>query len=450
MITNFELENFKAFSHKQSLKLAPITLIYGPNSSGKSSVIQALMMLQQTLKAADQDGKLITSGSSISLGTFESLIHKQDKKSTMQFTIEYDSQINAEDFKHRYSYEMLFANSDIRKLELSYGCIDSKPLLMHYNFSCSNKSGIKVDYQLVRSRATSQGANFSLNNPHSLELAIVRRAGIKKTDGKSWVDVSDYLSKPFGISQILSIPTIRDSVGGEANLYTDRVVDDVAHMINDYKYLGPLRSSPKKIYSEYTEKNNSGSGKNNLGLEMYNSSSNTIKSINKFLEQFKIPYKIFVKDLGDVNTGPLISIQLEDLRNGTVITPKDVGFGIGQVLPIILEAIVSTNKLICVEQPEIHLHPRLQAHLADLFIESTKSEKNNQWIIETHSEALMLRIQKRIREGVISKDMVSVLYIDVGESGAQVTSLHLDDEGDFLTHWPNGFFEERLNEVFGG
>nr|MBF4243281.1 hypothetical protein [Vibrio anguillarum] len=73
----------------------------------------------------------------------------------------------------------------------------------------------------------------------------------------------------------------------------------------------------------------------------------------------------------------------------------------------------------------------------------------NQWIIETHSEALMLRIQRRIREGTLPKEMVSVLYVDVGDLGAQVTELKLDDEGDFLTHWPNGFFEERVNEMFG-
>ncbi|MBF4349700.1 hypothetical protein EAY19_27035, partial [Vibrio anguillarum] len=111
----------------------------------------------------------------------------------------------------------------------------------------------------------------------------------------------------------------------------------------------------------------------NLGLEIYKSSATTKDKMNSFLAEFNIPYKIDVEDLGNVNSGPLISIQLTDLRNGAVVTPKDVGFGIGQVLPIILEAIVSKKKLICVEQPEIHLHPRLQAHLADLFIESVSA-----------------------------------------------------------------------------
>lgn len=450
MITQFGLENFKAFSHKQSMKLAPITLIYGPNSSGKSSIIQALMMLQQSLTAQEQDGKLITSGPSINLGTFESLIHKQDNNLSMRFSIEYNSNHVAQEYKQKHSYDMLFANSDLREVELTYEYTESQPFLNNLSFTCSNKLREKVSFKVARSRHTSDGTNYTLVSRDSLEKAIVDREKIGKSDGKSWINLTDYLTQPFRISKHLNIPSIPSSGSEGINSYTDRVIDDLSYAINDFKYLGPLRSSPKKIYSEYTEKNNRGQGKNNLGLEMYNSSSDTIDKINDFLIDFNIPYKLSVKDLGDINTGPLISIQLEDLRNGTIVTPKDVGFGIGQVLPIILEAIVSNNKLICVEQPEIHLHPRLQAHLADLFIESTKSGKNNQWIIETHSEALMLRIQRRIREGIISKDLISVIYIDVGESGAQVTHLRLDDEGDFLTHWPNGFFEERLNEVFGG
>ena len=129
----------------------------------------------------------------------------------------------------------------------------------------------------------------------------------------------------------------------------------------------------------------------------------------------------------------------------------DVGFGIGQVMPIITEAVVSKNTTICVEQPEIHLHPKLQAHLADLFIDSVNAKKNNnQWIIETHSEALMLRIQKRIRQERINKSLVKVYYVISDTEGSKIIDLPLDDEGDFTELWPEGFFEERLNDLFGG
>ncbi|MBF4443767.1 hypothetical protein EA908_27850, partial [Vibrio anguillarum] len=131
--------------------------------------------------------------------------------------------------------------------------------------------------------------------------------------------------------------------------YTNKVIDDFSYVVGDLKYLGPLRSSPKRFYSDAISSYQRGQGKNNLGLEIYKSSATTKDKMNSFLAEFNIPYKIDVEDLGNVNSGPLISIQLTDLRNGAVVTPKDVGFGIGQVLPIILEAIVSKKKLICVE-----------------------------------------------------------------------------------------------------
>ena len=208
-----------------------------------------------------------------------------------------------------------------------------------------------------------------------------------------------------------------------------------------------MRSSPKRFYSAETNQYSKGEGKNNLGIELYKAIGYVKGPINRYLRQFEIPYELDASNIGNINSGDVISIELKDLRNNTIVTPSDVGFGIGQVLPIILESLISKNKILCVEQPEIHLHPKLQAHLADLFIDSVNN--NNQWIIETHSEALMLRIQRRIREGKISKEDVSVLYVDAGDHGAQITPLHLDNDGDFTVHWPNGFFEERLNEQMG-
>jgi predicted ATPase len=271
---------------------------------------------------------------------------------------------------------------------------------------------------------------------------------LKSSDGKSWVELESNLYSSFKISHNLNIPTFVSETESPISEYTSKIVDDVKYVFSDLKYLGPLRSAPKKFYSSETNNYQKGQGKHNLGLAMASADKSINQSINKYFESFDIPYTIDAKDLGDVNTGPLISLQLTDTRNNAVITPKDVGFGIGQVLPIIFEAVISNKKHICVEQPEIHLHPRLQAHLADLFIDSVQSRKN-QWIVETHSEALMLRIQRRIREGKIPKEMVSVLYVDVGESGAQVTQINLDDDGDFTTVWPEGFFEERLEEIFG-
>ncbi|MCW7553951.1 AAA family ATPase [Endozoicomonas gorgoniicola] len=449
MITEFNIKNFKSFSKSQTLPLAPITLIYGPNSAGKSSVIQSLMMLKQTLLEKEKDSDLVTSGEDIDLGTFESLIHGQNPVKEMLFSIKYKNQLDAKEFQQKYSYNMLYSNNDIRTVELAYKQFETKASLNHYKFICSDKNGEKVNYHVERGHKTSSGTTFTLKHNKSLRQIISKRVKLSSADGHGWNLLEDWLSEPFKIGSHLNIPSVITDLGTPLSDYTDKVLDDIRSKFEDIKYLGPLRSSPKRFYSDAISNYQKSQGKNNLGLDIYTASRETKEKINITLDNFHIPYALSAKDVGNINTGPLISVQLKDLRNGAVVTPRDVGFGIGQVLPIILDAIVSKKKVICVEQPEIHLHPKLQAHLADLFIDSSSPQNGNQWIIETHSEALMLRIQRRIREGLISKDLISVLYVDVGQDGAQVTQISLDEEGDFTTIWPAGFFEERLDEVFG-
>ena len=167
--------------------------------------------------------------------------------------------------------------------------------------------------------------------------------------------------------------------------------------------------------------------------------------------------------MGDRVTGELIALTLKDKYSGLSVGPSDVGFGIGQLLPIIVQGVVSHESggaILCVEQPEIHLHPRLQAHIADLLIETIKPPEtesdlptgasgiNNQWIVETHSDVLMLRLQRRIREKTLSHEDVSVLYVHPIEGGGStVVPLRLDTNGDFIDEWPDGFFEEGFNEM---
>ena len=122
--------------------------------------------------------------------------------------------------------------------------------------------------------------------------------------------------------------------------------------------------------------------------------------MNQWFERFEIPYKLKISDFGDVQlAGKYVSIALIDKNTKTPVTLADVGFGINQLLPIITEGLTrEENAIICVEQPEIHLHPKLQANIADLMIETSTGKDRKQWIVETHSELLIRRIQRRIRE----------------------------------------------------
>ncbi|MBT0076503.1 AAA family ATPase [Vibrio alginolyticus] len=446
MINNFSIENFKSFSSGDTMKFAPITLIYGPNSSGKSSIIQALLMLKQTIGKENAQGELESEGDLISLGSFSNFIYSHDDNLMVKFNLQYTTKYDALDFKTEYSYEMLFGNDEVRSVKLNYDKKGTVGHLSEFEFNCSDR----VFYSVKRSRESSEGFLYRLNK-NNLRSSVAKNNRVESRDGYSYNEIDDSLEFPFKIDHKINLPKSVSNKPSETMLssYTSQILDDIDNLLRNMKYLGPLRSAPKRFYTSEDNDYKKHEGKGNLGFDLHSATSEIKNVINGYLNRFDIPYKLDTKNIGNSQSGDIISVELEDKRNNTTVTPKDVGFGIGQVLPIILEGLVSKKHIICVEQPEIHLHPRLQAHLADLFIDSSE-KNNNQWVIETHSESLMLRIQRRIREKKISKDLISVLYVDVGNHGAVVRQMSIDDDGDFIEHWPGGFFEERLDEMFGG
>ncbi|EBV3304342.1 hypothetical protein DOH45_25395, partial [Salmonella enterica subsp. enterica serovar Enteritidis] len=212
-------------------------------------------------------------------------------------------------------------------------------------------------------------------------------------------------------------------------------------------YLGPLRLHPARLYAPKGDQSGSvGKAGENAARLIYEKSPGMSDEINRWFREFDIPYTLSAENIGNDITGSVVSLQLKDLRTGVTVGPSDVGFGIGQLLPILVEGLVRKNSSICVEQPEIHLHPRLQASLANFIVETSKE---NQWIIETHSESLILRLQNKIKEGAISPKDISVIYVEATSRGSKVLEIPLDKDGDFMVDWPDGFFEERLKELFG-
>ncbi len=152
-------------------------------------------------------------------------------------------------------------------------------------------------------------------------------------------------------------------------------------------------------------------------------------------------------------------LQIKDLRNGITLFPQDLGVGISQVIPVIVAALHNAEGVVAIEEPESNIHPAFQVVLADLFITQAKANPDVMFLVETHSEHLMLRCLRRIRENaegrvaegepsLIPED-IAVHFIEPSEAGSRIHRIRIDEDGEFMDPWPKGFFPERMKEVYG-
>jgi hypothetical protein len=220
----------------------------------------------------------------------------------------------------------------------------------------------------------------------------------------------------------------------------------VTKAINNIIVIAPLRERAERIYSATQTPNDlhdySGS---TVPLRLLEDQDGLRSSVNKWLSLLDIDYTVDVRML---DTTGYFQILFRDTRNHDAqpVNYADVGFGISQILPILVACLDKRPSTILIEQPELHIHPRLQAKLGSLFEEAINTF-HHQVIVETHSEHLMLRIQKLMKAKKFTPTNVSVLYVSRGENGSSVQRLDMNEEGEFLDPWPMGFFPERLQEM---
>jgi predicted ATPase len=137
---------------------------------------------------------------------------------------------------------------------------------------------------------------------------------------------------------------------------------------------------------------------------------------------------------------------------GTDVTLPDVGFGVSQVLPVIVQCFYAQpHTTVLLEQPEIHLHPSVQMTLADLFIEAVQSREGGkdraiQLIVESHSEHFLRRLQRRVAEQAIDPEQVALYFCGRGADGAILEPLKVNLFGD-IENWPDDFFGDEMGEV---
>jgi hypothetical protein len=233
---------------------------------------------------------------------------------------------------------------------------------------------------------------------------------------------------------------------------TTQIRNALVTVFASIRYLGPLRALPDELVAiRGVSARYLGAAGEQTGQALA-AKPELIEEVNAWFSRFSIPYQLefSVAVFGDDEDGPQAGmLLLRHSSSGTLVSMRQVGFGIGQVMPVLVQSLLSVDDLIVIEQPELHLHPALQSELGDLFINAC-NERGNRFLIETHSEHLLMRLGRRIREGAIPPDFVKVIYVDTRADGtAAIRELSLDEDGALIDGWPGGFFDQDLTEIFG-
>jgi hypothetical protein len=462
LLSELHLEGFKAVDASMDVPLRPLTLIYGRNSAGKSSLIQAMLLLRQSIGSSN----LVTRGEDFDLGSFRGLVHQHQTSRGMRLGLTFgsspatDSALGVIDPSRVRTADLTFTQgatgaAQTNVVDISIG---SEQFTFRRVAQGDDQFELTAD-DAVRLVEVATGPGFAYpsrkpsTDAHLRVKRALRRLGVDKLTFPSRGSVpADAAATDFeAVSQGTTRQGIEASDLRRGTNAVASVTRELQALLERTVYLGPLRQAPQRVSVRQD------SSRIEIDIPFYLLDNKSERDeLSKWLQRLGMRYNLDVLSLASAPgahvLGDIASIVLTNERTKVTLSTADVGFGVSQVLPILVELSARRDSIILIEQPEIHLHPAMQSELADLLIESSdEAGRGNQIIAETHSEHLMLRVQRRIREGQLDPDQVSIIYVDQDENGAALaTQLRVDARGEFLDDWPNGFFSERFDEVFGG
>jgi hypothetical protein len=501
MISALRLRNFKSFGDTtQRIELRPLTLVFGPNSAGKSSVIQSLLLLKQSHRRANTPGTagLLAHGEFVDVGSFRNAVHKHGVSRKMELGIDTRRSVPISPSPNpwvltrfpqtgvHFAFVSALAasggNADGEHVLTQLGVTDSPLLSMDHRrelgepsrfFLRSGSEGLLIKFarDLYPSALAAwnspsyravRGGRKAVFEPEVQDDAVRRvyRRWLRgRLDGL--ISTAGYFPDTVLFDPLRARPVTETLINQCLLDFFRAPADDFEHSMMRLVHIGPFREQPPRTFIRpVVVPTNVGSAGENAAA-ILSADRSALRKTNRWLIDMDVPYKIHPEMFKPESKfavpviGGMGSLLLIDRRSRVAVSPRDVGFGVYQVIPILTQLAMEERNVVCIEQPEVHLHPRLQARLADIFIESTGAdgitERSTQVIAETHSETMILRIQRRIREGTCDPSRVSIVYVDQDSNGgAQVRQLELGSRGEFLDGWPGGFFDESLADLLAG
>ena len=403
MITELRAQNFKSWQDTGTLQFAPLTGLFGANSSGKTSILQVLLMLKQTVEHPSPDwNELLYFGdeaSLVNLGSFDDIIHQPANNPSLNIFVSW----------------LLREKLTIQNI----GEVDT--LSFYFNFF--NEGIGNFNYQV---------------GEHKL--------GIESGSG-SYMFESPIPSYPSGTVDPFRCYGVRSIFATIQQIFSN-LEKAFENLFSQILYLGPLREYPRRRYpwkgdhpkgiGQYGEKTTSAllSGRiRRLPID---------EQIPKWLQRLELIDSYDVQPVSD--TGGDYELLVKQHKGGPQVPLTDVGFGVSQVLPVLILCYYAPEgSILILEQPEAHLHPKVQSELADVLIDVVKN-RNVQIILESHSENLLLRLMRRIAEEKMSADDTALYSCQINDGTSEIERLNMDEYGN-IRNWPQDFFGDATGEL---
>lgn len=420
MLTHIRMKNFKSWQDSGEVKLAPLTGFFGANSSGKSSLLQMLLLLKQTIESKE----VLFFGdenSLVNLGSFDEVIHRHNRDAELE--LEFGCELR----------EPHLINTSLEKGRLDETTIDlftfntvlnagnSEPLVQSFHYAAPDG----FPYMMWQVNRYKEGDQF-LNRQPAGYAAIETCYGVPWWNNMPRMDWNWHFLRQF------------------SSLFEE--------LFSDIYYLASTRAEPRR-QDRWEGEHPIDVGKRGhdvisalLSARVKHLGRNETH-ISAWLQKMKLAHSFSLESQGD--DGKDYEIRIRKNAESPAVTLVDMGYGLSQFLPVlVLCYYVPEGSTLILEQPGIHLHPMVQSQLADLLIEVV-TKRNLQVIVESHSEHLLVRLQRRIAEGKISKDKIGLYFCrnDEAEGVSTLDPLYVDRVGN-IRNWPENFFGDVMGDMF--
>lgn len=409
-ITKIAVKGFKSIVKECEIDIRPLTILAGVNSSGKSSIMQPLLLQKQTLEAPYDPGPLRIDGPNVHFTQAKQFLSKQPLgREPTSFRVKVDICDVFESYSVCTTYTKKQHGIEITKMKMEFIRTDqpTKHLVLYPDISTEEiKSQMDQYYKLHEDHVVKHARCF-------LDFAD------PEGDGNLWLtnDVESHILALIHISGIRNKPERFFKLAGAGLL-----------MGSGRWYSGTFENYVAGVIHQWQE--------------TQDKRLNTVRDVLCLLEL-----------TGEVRATRINDAQIEiqvgrlpnyDSNNEDMVSIADVGFGVSQVLPVLVALIAAEpGQLVYIEQPELHLHPNAQVKLAQVIADAAK--RGVRVVTETHSSLLLLGIQTLVAEGKLSPELVKLHWFSRNEEGiTEVDSVELDEAGTYGV-WPVDFNDVNLN-----